>query len=105
MPKRAITGRERTEPEPIRLDRRYPFRLPNDDALRKVWPEFWDYVAPILRDKSRPIIGAIWLAIARRWSFEISITHTDPEDAFLDFAKLQRVQAELGELLSLVTRE
>jgi len=102
MAKGAPAGREKAELGPIQLDRRYPLRLPNDDVLRKAWPEAWNYVDLLCRDKSRPITSAIWLSIARRWSYTIFVTRTDPEGALLDFAKFQRVQAELTELLSLV---
>jgi hypothetical protein len=105
MAKRADTGREPAELGPIQLNRRYPLKLPKDNVLRKAWPEAWDYLDLLRRDKSHPIILAVWLSVVRRWSYAISVTDTDPEGAFLDLATFQRVQIELAELLSLVTPE
>jgi hypothetical protein len=105
MPKRARARRKSAPPESIQLDRRYPLRLPDDDALRNALPEFWVALEPLFRDNSRPMTGAIWFAIARRWSYIALVGRTDYGDVFLDFGKFQRVQTELTELLSLVTPE
>ena len=90
---------------PIRLERRRPLRLPPDDSLQRVCPEFWAYVEPVFRDRARPITGPVWLEIARRVAYKGCLTRNDPDAELFHFTELQRVERELGELLSLVTAE
>lgn len=97
-------GRKTALPGPIQLERRNPLRLPDDEVLRKLCSQLWATVDRALCDKAHPIIGSVWLAIARRSAYSDYLGH-DGTDAALFVLKLRRVHGELAELLSLVTPE